>query len=105
MDDAAERLHAIFYELGDLWFIGGRTKITVTEVLGAPTMKTIHLSMTREWAQANRVHHGMTLVDIEDLEHAGLIEVDWGSSSNGRRGELRLAHAGEALMRTQGPQA
>lgn len=72
MDGSGSRLDEIFLELGDLWFSCGRTKITVTEVLGAHGLKTIHRGMTREWAQTNRAHYGMTLVDIEDLETAGL---------------------------------
>lgn len=105
MEASGTRLDAIFLELGDLWFSCGRTKITVAEVLGAHGLKTIHRGMTREWAQANRAHRGMTLVDVEDLEAAGLIEVDWGvSNTGGRRGELRLTQSGERYAQTrEGP--
>jgi hypothetical protein len=66
--------------------------------------------MTRECAQTNRVHYGMTMVDIESLEAAGLIEVDWGiSNTGGRRGELRLTQASErnvqARQASAGPAA
>jgi hypothetical protein len=99
-------LEAIFLEIGDLWFLCGRTKITVAEVLGAHGLKTIHRGMTREWAQANRAHAGMTLVDVEDLEAAGLIDVDWGiSNTGGRRGELRLTQTGERYVQARQPPA
>ena len=75
MNTPGAQLEAIFLELGDLWSSCGRTKITVAEVPGAHGLKTIHRGMTREWAQANRAHYEMTLVHIEDLEAAGLIEV------------------------------
>lgn len=104
VDAQADQLRAILLELGDLWFVCGRTKITVVEVLGISTLKTIHRGMTREWAQANRAHHGMTLTHVEDLERSGLVEVDWGySTSSERRGELRLSEAGEAYVRAQAP--
>ena len=100
------RLNAIFLELGDLWFSCGRTKITIAEVPGALGLKTMHRGMTREWAQANRAHHGMSLVDIEDLEHEGLVDVDWGiSKTGGRRGELRLTQAGERFVQASQPPA
>ena len=93
------RLKAILLELGDLWFSCGRTKITIAEVPGAHGLKANHRGKTREWAQANRAHHGMTLVDIEDLEDEGLIAVDWGiSNTGGRRGELRLTQTGERFV-------
>lgn len=102
MEGSKSRLDGIFLELGDLWFSCGRTKITVAEVLGAHGLKTIHRGMTREWAQTNRAHHGMTLVDIEDLEAADLIEVDWGiSNTRDRRGELRLTRAGECYVQSR----
>jgi hypothetical protein len=104
MEASGTRLDAIFLELGDLWFSCGRTKITVAEVPGAHGLKTIHRGMTREWAQANHAHYGMTLVDVEDLEAAGLIDVDWGvSNTGGRRGELRLTHGGERYVRARQP--
>jgi hypothetical protein len=106
MEASGTRLDPIFLELGDLWFSCGRTKITVAEVPGAHGLKTIHRGMTREWAQANRAHHGMTLVHVEDLEAAGLIDVDWGiSNTDGRRGELRLTHAGERYVQARQPPA
>jgi hypothetical protein len=106
MEASGARLDAIFLELGDLWFLCGRTKITVAEVPGAHGLKTIHRGMTRAWAQANRAHHGMTLVDAEDLEAAGLVEVDWGiSNTGGRRGELRLTHARERYVQGAQPPA
>ena len=106
MEPSGTRLDAIFLELGDLWFSCGRTKITVAEVPGAHGVKTIHRGMTREWAQANRAHGGMTLVDVEDLEAAGLIEVDWGiSNSGGRRGELRLTQPGGRHVQARQPPA
>jgi hypothetical protein len=94
------RLREIFDELGDLWLLGGRTRITVAEPLpGGGTVKTIHRAMTREWARANPAHYGTTMTDIEDLETAGLIEVDWGlANTGGRRGELRLSPTGERLL-------
>lgn len=104
MEAPGTRLAAIFLELGDLWFSYGRTKITVAEVPGAHGLKTIHPGMTREWAQANHAHYGMTLVDVEDLEAAGLIEVDWGTSkTGGRRDQLRLTHAGERYVQARQP--
>ncbi len=106
MDASETRLDAIFLEFGDLWFLCGRTKITLAEVPGARGLKTIHRGMTREWAQANRAHYGMTLVDVEDLEAGGLIEVDWGiSNAGGRRGELRLTQVGERYVQARQPPA
>jgi hypothetical protein len=104
MESSGQRLEAIFLEFGDLWFSCGRTKITVAEVQGAHGLKTIHRGMTREWAQANRAHHGVTLVDIEDLEAAGLIEVVWGmSNTGGQRGDLRLTQTGERYVQARQP--
>jgi hypothetical protein len=106
MPPNGNRLKAIFLELGDLWFSCGRTKITIAEVPGAHGLKTIHRGMTRGWARANRAHHGMTLVDIEDLEDEGLIDVDWGiSNTGGRRGELRLTQTGERFVQASQPPA
>jgi hypothetical protein len=106
MPPYGNRSKAIFLELGDLWFSCGRTKITIAEVPGAHGLKTIHRGMTREWARANRAHHGMTLVDIEDLEDEGLIDVDWGiSNTGGRRGELRLTQTGERFVQASQPPA
>ena len=99
MPPHGDRLKAIFLELGDLWLSCDRTKITIAEVPGAHGLKMIHRGMTREWARTNRAHHGMTLVDIEDLEHEQLIDVDWGiSNTGGRRGELRLTQTGERFV-------
>ena len=94
------RLQAIFDELGDLWLLGGRTRITVAEPLpGGGTAKAMHRAMTREWARANPTHTGITMTDVEDLETAGLVEVDWGvGNTGGRRGELRLSLIGERLL-------
>jgi hypothetical protein len=106
MEAPGARLEAILLEIGDLWLLCGRTKITVVEVPGAHGLKTIHRGMTREWAQANRAHAGMTLVDVEDLEAAGLIDVDWGiSNSGGRRGELRLTQTGARFVQARQPPA
>jgi hypothetical protein len=104
MNTPGTQLEAIFLELGDLWSSCGRTKITVGEVPGAHGLKTIHRGMTRDWAQAHRAHHEMTLMHIEDLEAAGLIEVAWGiSNTGGRRGEIQLTHAGERYVQTRHP--
>lgn len=106
MPPYGNRLKAIILEVGDLRFPCGRTKLTVAEVPGALGLKTIHRGKTREWAQANRAHHGMTLVDIEDLEDEGLIAVDWGiSNTGGRRGELRLTQTGERFVQASQPPA
>jgi len=105
MEAQGRKLEVILLELGDLWFLCGRTKITVAEVSKSSTMKTIHRSMTREWAQANAAHRGMTLTDVEDLERAGLVDVDWGySNTRGRRGELRLTDVGERYVRARRPE-
>ena len=104
MNTPGAQLEEIFLELGDLWSSCGRTKITVAEVPGAHGLKTIHRGMTREWAQANRAHYEMTLVHVEDLEAAGLIEVAWGiSNTGGRRGEVRLTEAGERYVQARQP--
>lgn len=59
----------------------------------------MHRAMTREWARANPAHYEMTMTDVEDLETAGLVEVNWGvANTGGRRGELRLSLIGERLL-------
>ncbi len=90
-----DRLAALLIELDALWR-PSRAKWTFTEVLGASGLKLSHPAMTREWATTSPAHGGAALADVEDLEAAGSVVVDWGVSSNGRRGELRLTPAGEA---------
>jgi hypothetical protein len=104
MNTSGAQLEAIFLELGDVWSSCGRTKITVAEVPGAHGLKTMHRGMTREWAPANRAHYEMTLMHIEDLEAAGLINVAWGISDTGDRGgALRLTEAGERDVQARQP--
>lgn len=91
----SDRLVALLTELDALWR-PSRAKWTLTEVPGASGLKLSHPTMTREWATTSPAHRGAALADIEDLEAAGLVAVDWGFSSNGRRGDLRLTPAGEA---------
>ena len=90
-----ERLSRLLVELDELWRPEPRTKLAFTEVPGATGIKIMHPAITREWATAATAHRSATLADLEDLEAAGLVSVDWGASSNGRRGELRLTPAGE----------
>jgi hypothetical protein len=90
-----DRLLALLVELNDLWR-ESRIKWSFTEVLSASGIKLSHPSMTREWASRSNARSGAQIADIEDLADAGLIAVDWGTSSNGQRGELRLTPAGEA---------
>lgn len=92
-----DRLEPLLSELDELWR-PSRTKWTLTEVPGATGLKLSHPAMTREWATNAQAHRGVTLADIEDLEAAGLVAVDWGYSRNGRRGDLRLTAAGEAQV-------
>jgi hypothetical protein len=92
-----DRLEPLLTELDELWR-PSRTKWTLTEVPGATGLKLSHPAITREWATNAQAHRGVTLADIEDLEAAGLVVVDWGSSRNGRRGDLRLTAAGEAQV-------
>jgi len=91
-----QRIEGLLVELDELWQNEPRTKLTVTEVPGASSVKIMHPSMTREWATTATAFRAATLADIEDLEAAGVVAVDWGSSANGRRGDLRLTAAGEA---------
>jgi hypothetical protein len=78
------RLHAIFDELGDLWLLAGRTRVTLAEPLpGGGTVKTMHRAMTRQWARANPAHYEMTITDVEDLETAGLVDVERGVANSG----------------------
>jgi hypothetical protein len=90
-----DRLVALLVELDELWR-ESRVKWSFTEVLSGSGIKLSHPSMTREWASRSNARRGAQIADIEDLADAGLIAVDWGTSSNGRRGELRLTPAGEA---------
>ena len=90
-----DRLEALLVELDELWR-PSRVKWTVLEVPKAAGLKLSHRAMTREWADQSHARRGVTFADIEDLEEAGLIAVDWGFSNSGRRGELRLTPAGEA---------
>lgn len=92
-----DRLAALLIELDALWR-PSRAKWTFTEVPGASGLKLSHPTMTREWATTSPAHRGAALADIEDLEAAGSVAVDWGVSSNGRHGELRLTPAGEARV-------
>lgn len=94
----SDRLSRLLVELDELWRREPRTKLSFTEVPGATGIKITHPAMTREWATAGTAHRSATLADLEDLEAAGLVSVDWGASSNGRRGELRLSPAGEVYV-------
>jgi hypothetical protein len=93
-----DRLSRLLAELDELWRREPRTKLSFTEVRGATGIKIMHPAMTREWAAAATAHRSATLSDLEDLEAAGVVSVDWGASSNGRRGELRLTPAGEVYV-------
>jgi hypothetical protein len=90
-----DRLSALLVELDDLWR-KSRVKWSFMEVLSASGIKLSHPSMTREWASRSNARRGAQIADIEDLADAGFVAVDWGISSNGRRGDLRLTPAGEA---------
>jgi len=90
-----DRLEALLVELDELWR-PSRVKWRVHEPPKAAGIKLSHPAMTREWAERSRARHGITIADIEDLEAAAVVEVDWGLSASGRRGELRLTRAGEA---------
>jgi len=92
-----DRLLALLVELDELWR-ESRVKWSFMEVLSASGIKLSHPSMTREWADRSNARRGAQIADIEDLADAGLIAIEWGISSNGRRGELRLTPAGEALI-------
>lgn len=89
-----DRLTTAFLELEELWR-ADRSKFTVTEVLGAHGVKVTHPAMTREWAARSPPHRGLVLADIEDLETAEAIAIDWGSGPNGRRGDFRLTPSAE----------
>lgn len=91
-----DRLTAAFLELEELWR-ADRSKFTVTEVLGAHGVKVTHPAMTREWAARSLAHRGLVLADIEDLEAAEAIAIDWGSGPNGRRGDFRLTPSAELV--------
>jgi hypothetical protein len=93
----SDRLLALLVELDDLWR-ESRVKWSFTEVLSASGIKLSHPEMTREWASRSTARRGAQIADIEDLADAGLIAVDWGGSGNGRRGDLRLTPAGEAMV-------
>lgn len=89
-----DRVADAFLELDELWRTD-RSKFTVTEVPGARGAKVMHPAMTREWAARSPAHRDLVLSDIEDLEAAQLIAVDWGTGPNGTRGDFRLTPGGE----------
>src|ERR1700722_12752255 len=93
----SDRLLALLVELDDLWR-ESRVKWSFMEVLSASGIKLSHPEMMREWASRSTARRGAQIADIEDLADAGLVAVDWGGSSNGRRGDLRLTPAGEAMV-------
>lgn len=91
-----DRLTAAFLELEELWR-ADRSKFTVTEVLGAHGVKVTHPAMTREWVARSPAHRSLVLADIEDLETAEAIAIDWGSGANGRRGDFRVTPSAELV--------
>lgn len=44
---------------------------------------------------AHPEHQHLAVANVEDLERAGMIEVDWSYGRDGRRGDARLTTAGE----------
>lgn len=95
----SDNVQTALAELHEMWLVDPRTKLTFTEVLGAAGLKVMHPAMTRDWVARSPAHRTLSLSDIEDLEGNGLVGVDWGSSENGRRGELRFTQEGEAYLR------
>jgi hypothetical protein len=67
-------------------------------VLGAAGLKLSHPSMTSGWVSGSEACRVAQIADIEDLAAAGLLDVEWDISSNGRAGDLRLTPAGEAQI-------
>ncbi len=90
----SDRLMTVLVELEELWR-PTREKFTVAEVGHRSHVKIIHHAITREWAMTHPAHHHLTIADVEDIERAGMIDVDWTHGRDGRRGDARLTVAGE----------
>lgn len=85
-------------ELLELWNApGGNTAIRFIEVplaRGARGLKPEHPAMTREWAQRSSARRALTIVDLEKLESAGLVKIEWRHGQHGRIAEMAFTAAG-----------